>query len=98
MAYATACEQIEENYDYYSRLAPAGRLKDFSSYNTRDPWPVGHQGVANNAGGTFSIQKDALQSHKDAGLTAQIGVGSITEWAAFRWPWTGRQLHSAAGE
>ena len=39
---------------------------------------LGLEGVANNAGGTLLIQKDALQFHKDAGLTAQISVGSIT--------------------
>ena len=36
------------------------------------------EGIANNASGTLSIQKDALQFHKDPGLTAEISVGSIT--------------------
>ena len=40
---------------------------------------LGLEGVANNAGGTLSIQKDTLQFRKDAGLTAQISVGSITD-------------------
>ena len=39
---------------------------------------LGLEGVANNAGGTLSIQKDALQFHKDPRLTAEISVGSIT--------------------
>jgi hypothetical protein len=40
---------------------------------------LGLEGVANNASGTLSIQKDALQFHKDPGLTAQISLGSITD-------------------
>jgi hypothetical protein len=45
---------------------------------TRVTHILGLEGVANNASGTLSIQKDALQFHKDPGLTAQISVGSIT--------------------
>jgi hypothetical protein len=40
---------------------------------------LGLEGIANNASGTLSIQKDALQFHKDPGLSAQISVGSITD-------------------
>ena len=39
---------------------------------------LGLEGVANNAGGTLSIQKDALQFQKSPGLTTQISVGSIS--------------------
>ena len=45
---------------------------------TRATHILGLEGVANNASGTFSTQKDGLQFHKDPGLTAQISVGSIT--------------------
>ena len=45
---------------------------------TRVTHILGLEGVANNAGGTISLQKGALQFHKDPGLTAQISVGSIT--------------------
>lgn len=45
---------------------------------TRATHILGLEGVANNASGTLSIQKDALQFDKDPGLTAQISVGSIT--------------------
>jgi hypothetical protein len=39
---------------------------------------LGLEGIGNNAGGTLSIEKDALQFRKSTGLTAQISVGSIT--------------------
>lgn len=45
---------------------------------TRVTHILGLEGIANNANGTLSIQGDALQFHKDPGLTAQISVGSIT--------------------
>jgi hypothetical protein len=45
---------------------------------TRVTHILGLEGVANNASGTLSIQKDGLQFHKDPGLTSQISVGSIT--------------------
>jgi hypothetical protein len=45
---------------------------------TRVTHILGLEGVANNAGGSLSVQKDALQFHKDPALTAQISVASIT--------------------